>query len=307
MDGNMTRADRILTGFFLGIGVAEAANLAMVMFGLTFSECVKLFVAGVGLLLLATILFWVLLKGKRSKNLRGMAGWNVKEVFVSLPLREKIVYMVFTLLVLLQVWSIVRGENNYIAGDMTVESVNTMLSADTVAQINPMTGQAYALGIPTRLKLLCLPTLYAILCRLFSVNAVTMVWIIVPILMLLLVYLVYYILADILFGKEPLKKGVFLLFVAVLLLFGDYLYGMEGFGVLCAGYRGVSIRMAILVPYMVSLCLRRQWKMVPLCLLAEACITWTLYGLGACAVVFALMLVLTKGLVRKGEDDGRVG
>lgn len=108
--------------------------------------------------------------------------------------------------------------------------------------------------------------------------------------------------------------------VALLLWVGDYMYGMDGFGVQYAGFRGVSVRMAILLPYTFGLILRRKWKPVVLCILAEACIVWTLYGMGAClfvAVAMAVSGLLGKklsacenrfrknGKLQGGEEDSR--
>ena len=70
---------------------------------------------------------------------------------------------------------------------------------------------------------------------------------------------------------------------------GNYMYGMDGFGVLSCGYRGVTIRNDVLVPWLLSLCLRKRWGAAILCVLAEACIVWTFYGFGVCAAVTAGM------------------
>ena len=83
-----------------------------------------------------------------------------------------------------------------------------------------------------------------------------------------------------------------MLAVALLYSVGDYMFGMDGFGVLHSGFRGVTIRAAILLPYTFGLMLRKKYKLVVLCILAEACIVWTLYGMGACVAVAAGMLLV---------------
>ena len=62
---------------------------------------------------------------------------------------------------------------------------------------------------------------------------------------------------------------------------------MDGFGLLFSGWRGVTIRNLVLVPYAVSLSLRKMYLHALLCALAEACVLWTFYGLGVCVVVIA--------------------
>ncbi len=182
----------------------------------------------------------------------------------------------------------------YLRRDMTVEAVNSFLTADAIYQVNPMTGQPYEIGAPLRLKILCLPTLYGILCRIFGLSAMQVVWGVIPVITLLLSYLAYSLLARQLFSKSRLKRGCFLVFAALLFWAGDYAYGMDGFGLLHGGFWGVTIRGAVLVPYVIGLVLRRRWKLVVLCVFAEACIVWTLYGLGACVFVAAGLLGLEQ-------------
>ncbi len=79
---------------------------------------------------------------------------------------------------------------------------------------------------------------------------------------------------------------------ALLIWVGTYLYGMDGFGILYSGWRGVTIRNLILMPWTVSLCLRRKWLPVLCCVMAEACIAWTLYGMGVCLFVAAGLCIV---------------
>lgn len=78
---------------------------------------------------------------------------------------------------------------------------------------------------------------------------------------------------------------MFMLFASVVMWVGSYAFVMDGFGLLFAGWRGVTIRNCILVPYTLSLCLRGKQVHALLCVVAEACILWTLYGLGVCSLV----------------------
>lgn len=198
--------------------------------------------------------------------------------------------MVWLGMALIQLLLIADSGKVYLTGDMTAETVNTMLTTNTMYQINPMTGQQYVQGIPMRLKMLCLTTLYAILCNLFRCDATELVWHVIPVFTLLGCYLAFYNVAESLFGKDRKKRSVFMIVVALLLWVGDYAYGMDGFGLQYAGFRGVSIRMLILLPYTVSMVLRKKWQSVCLCVLAEACIVWTTYGLGMCLLVAAGLL-----------------
>jgi hypothetical protein len=88
---------------------------------------------------------------------------------------------------------------------------------------------------------------------------------------------------------------------------GDYLYGMDGFGLLHCGFRGVTIRSTVLVPYVFGLAMRRKWKAAVLGIVAEACIVWTLYGMGVCLLVvlgMAAVRIWQKGRIKGFYEAG---
>lgn len=274
---DMGITDSMLTGGIVVIGLAEAAHLGAVVLGRSFSDCVFVFLAG---LVVALAGVAVLLIIRFSKN-------KLHEIKKPYSKEETVFAAVWLGMVLIQLLLTADSGKVYLTGDMTVETVNTMLTTDTVYQINPMTGQSYVQGIPMRLKMLCLPTLYAILCDIFQYDALELVWHVIPVFTLLGCYLAFYNVAKVLFNGDRKKKSVFMIVVALLLWVGNYMYGMDGFGLRYAGFRGVSIRMLILIPYTISMVLRKKGKMVCLCVLAEACIVWTTYGLGMCLLVAA--------------------
>ncbi len=290
---DITLADSALTGGMVVIGLAEAAHLGAIALGRSFSDCERLFLAGLVVLFIVAVILIVagkLLK-KEDERLREQRASGRKQI----QTRDQILYFVFGAAALIQLLLIVTEQKVYFTGDMTAETVNSILDTNAIYQVNPLTGQAYTLGMPLRLKILCLPTLYAIYCDLFDMSAVQVVWTVVPALTLLGSYLSFFTVAKALFPEDVRKRGIFMLFVALLLWVGDYMYGVDGFAVQYAGFRGVSIRMAVLLPYTFGLILRRKWKLVPLCILTEACIVWTLYGMGICLLVTVGMLL--AGLV----------
>ena len=48
----------------------------------------------------------------------------------------------------------------------------------------------------------------------------------------------------------------------------------------------------VLLPYLLSCLMDRKYTGVILCILAEACIVWTLYGAGVCLLVTVAWLIL---------------
>ena len=304
MRQELTLADGILTGGMICIGLAEAAHMGAVVLGWSFSRCVLLFGMGIGVVTLfavgVLVISWLLdrKKGKNVRNIQlSMTKKNV-ELAASLPVG------IFALLTLWQLAMIWQGQAVYVDGDLTLETVASFLESDALYSINPMTGRPYVLGIPSRLKILCLPSLYGALCSIFALEPATLVIKMIPALVLLGSYLAYYTLAKYFFPENAWKRGVFLAVAALLMSAGDYLFGMDGFGLLHSGFRGVTIRGVILLPYLFGLLLRRKYKLVLLCILAEVCIVWTFYGLGACAAVTAGMLAVR---VFAGKEADHVG
>lgn len=279
-------ADKLIVGWLTVIGLAEAAHLAAVFLGWSFSKVVRFFVIeSMALaLVLGGIYLWDKLraaggKGKRKKK----GGIDTKKSGTSgiTPLRFGM-GLVFSLLVIWQIVTIVSGDAVYRTGDMTVETVESFLKTDKVYEVNPLTGRAYESGIPLRIKILGLPTLYGTLCSLFDLSGMDLVWKYIPVMVLLLSYMAFWLIGKALFdGERKLdKRLLFMVFTAAVFCVGDYLYGMDGFGLLHCGFQGVTIRNAVLVPYTFSLALRRKWRPAALVVLAESCIAWTLYGMG---------------------------
>lgn len=306
---DISLADDVLTGGIIMIGLAEAAHLAGCLLGRSFSDCVKVFGAGLAFLLAAAAVICFLEKKKHKKNAvwqrraerdrlrRSFIGENAGAV--------QYVYLLFGIVTVVQLILVVMTRNVYLDGDMTRETVSSFLASDAVYQVNPMTGQPYAGGMPLRLEVLCLPTLYGILCKSFGLSVDTVVLSTIPSFVLLGSYLAYSTVAKRLFPVNRTGRAVFLLAVALLYSFGDYMPAMDGFGVLHSGFRGTAIRSAVLLPYIFGLMLRKKYKLAVLCILAEACIVWTLYGMGACMAVAAGMLVVRIVLERCAAHRGR--
>lgn len=68
--------------------------------------------------------------------------------------------------------------------------------------------------------------------------------------------------------------------------------GVDGFDIFYGGFRGVTIRAAVLLPYLFSCLFERKYLGAVLCILAEACMVWTLYGAGVCLLVTVAWVAL---------------
>lgn len=284
--------DEILTGVILLIGLAEAAHLKEVALGRSVSASANLFLLlTVGTLLVSAGILLAVYLRNRGSGKQGTLRERIRGLMLSArPERRELPALIcLGVLAAVQIGIAAAGTSPYLDADMTLETVEGFLKTDRIYESNPMTGLPYQQGIPSRLKILCLPTFYAMLCRLSHTGAELLVRHAVPVAVLLMAYLGYGILAKSLFPENRRFREIFLMLTLLLFFAGDYLYGMEGFGLLHGGFQGVNIRGAVLIPYLLSLCLRRKWRLALGPVLAEACIVWTLYGLGMGALLLAVM------------------
>ena len=155
-----------------------------------------------------------------------------------------------------------------------------------------MTGSAFTQGMPARLKILGLPAFYALICRLTGCPAVYTVYRIMPLVTFLLAYVVYGLWARFLFPKDYKKQITFLLVIALLFQFGCYGTVSDGARLFAAGWRGETIRALILLPYALLCLMKKRKKGVLLCILAEACMVWTLYGAGLVLLMTVIVEVI---------------
>jgi len=294
-------ADQLLHGSCVLLGVAEAAHLAAVFLSLSVSVMafvlVGLLAAGcAGAILIHRI---SLRRQKRSRQAKDRV---ILDVPGKLPKGVEKGCVVLLLLSVLFQMNVIAG-GSYRGGDMTFETVQTFLTENALYTHNPLTGQAYELGVPFRLKILGLPGLYASLCSLTGVDVMQMIGIVIPVLVLLGSYVAYYRLGKTLWKENRMAVTVMLLVVSALIWCGGYLVSMDGFQLLFCGYRGTAIRNGILVPFVLSMCLERRYRSALLGILAEACIVWTLYGLGSCVVIAFVMCVLQWMGNRREEKE----
>ena len=284
--------DALLTGWIAVTGVAEAVHLAAVAGGLSLNRSAFLFGLLTLLLTLGSLAIWLFLHFRKGRDMEKKS-----------PDKPFWLLTVPLVLFLGQAVYVLFAGNVYLSGDMTLETVVSFLHSDGIYQVNPMTGAAYQSGIPLRLKILCLPTLYSMLCTMFSLEPQVVVWQAVPCVTCICCCSAFFCVGKSLFPKSDRHQCCFLTVAAVLLWVGSYSFGMDGFGVLFSGWRGVTVRNAVLIPYLISLCLRRKWRLAVCCIAAEACLVWTFYGAGVC--LFVTLGMAFCQFVKNRSERGR--
>jgi hypothetical protein len=293
--GEYTHTDYLLTGVLISVGLTEAAHLFGVFGHRSVHEAMIVFYIEFAVAVLLSILLIVTeyLSAKKTKT-----GRPDIYRYTDSTSDKKDIYSAFLMVVIFLICFIVTqvNDNIYLEGDMTVETVNTFIGTDSFYTVNPLTGSAYTLGVPSRLKLLCLPSLFTFISETFHFSPVQVVWRIAPAFVMICCIAAYYNLSVALFKNDSVKKNIFMILVGVVLLIGNYMYGMDGFMALNSGFRGVALRNLVLIPYTISLVLRKKRLAVILCIIAEACVVWTLYGAGA-SLFIAVVLAAVERMV----------
>lgn len=272
--------DGLIAGELAVIGAAEISHLASVFLGHPFSDCAVIMPVLIAAMLIAAIGYRIARRHSGSVTERAEVIAEKETDWM-----KRFACIVAAALFAVQLLTVLSGNAVYRRGDMTVETVTSFLETDAVYSVNPLTGKAYTGGLPTRIEILCLPTLYGSICLMTGFSPRFVVWRLIPALTLCSSYLAFGLLARTLFPRDGRKRAYFIAGYALILCVGSYMYGMDGFGALFCGFRGVTIRNLVLVPWLFSLLLRKEWLAAALCIAAEACIVWTLYGLGVCAAV----------------------
>ena len=270
-----TGYELFLYGFICMLGICEAGHLTGVIldFSLQFSGKIAL-----GCMAIAEIIAIPLICTSRKKNKEN------KELYKFSP-----VMLLFGAMFVFQMVYLWTSPVLQTSGDITLETVNSFLTTNGIYSVSPLTGKIYS-GAPFRYEILCLPTVYAWISSWFDLAPEMVVVRIVPIIVLCAAYMAYYLLADTLFEGYEDKKSrqwLFMLFVSIIFMLCESAVFSEGYGVLHCGHLGTTMRNSILIPLVLHGALERKWVLAILCVLAEACIVWTFWGVGLCVLVLA--------------------
>lgn len=277
--------DKIIWRSFLAVGTAEIIYLGTLFLKMSFSVCAYLICAVLGLIILYGTAKYILSKKR-------MEVWEY--------VRKYPCYTVlFLVMVILQiVWNYGLCMP-YIKGDITGEIMQSFLATDKIYSVNPMTGEEFLAGMPSRLRILGLPALYASISKVTGLSVPFVCYRLIPAIVLLLGYMAYERLADFFFGEDKKAKLTFLIFVALIWQFGSYGFFNDSTRLFLQGWRGESIRAVVLLPYALNCLLRKKYTGLILAAFVELCVVWTLYGLGFTILMAAVFLIAGKVVAKK--------
>lgn len=281
-----TIPEKIIEGSLVTVGLAEAAHLVTLFLKLPFHICTGIMAVLFLGAVFCAVVFSVVKKKKDAGRRSQSEGSRFLKLMRVYPYRFLGIFLLIILQIIWNYWMHVP----YLKGDITGEMVQTILASDSIYTLNPMTGSDFTAGMPMRLKILVLPTLYATICKWTGMPVQLLVYSMVPGIVLVLSYLVYSRWAVYLFPADGKKQTMFMLFVVLIYQFGCYSAGMDSFLVFFRGWQGAAFRAGIILPYALLCCLQEKWRSVLLCLLAEVCVVWTLYGFGYTVVIVLVVL-----------------
>ena len=197
--------------------------------------------------------------------------------------------------------TVVKAERVNSVGDETLETIVTFLKGSPMYSIDPLTGSAYAEGLPSRYKILCLSGFYSVLCEAFGTPPVTLIHSVMPGFWFVSGLFAMIALSGALFkgSKDALLKRSVLVSAAILFIFAaDLSYYAQGFAVLSAMWTGAAIRIWVLIPFLLYCLFDRRYVLALLPVVCEAFVCRTQYGIGFAACIYAgyilFMLILKR-------------
>ncbi len=127
------------------------------------------------------------------------------------------------------------------------------MDADSMYLKLPYTGGVTALDI--RHGVAPFPMWIAFLADATGIQAVTMAQVVLPVALICMSYGIFYIIGNKLFPEKNGQLPLFLIFVEVLMLFGDYsVAGMESY-MITVTHQGKAVLNGIVVPFLMCLCM----------------------------------------------------
>lgn len=293
------------TGAILLIIVTGMVNILTIYLNLSVGTAVKIF--AIALIALTTLCYFFMVINifiSRLRNIDTSSRKNSPKSLSDTPVL--ILGIVSVLLAAAELVYIAVGKNISISGDPTLETVVSFLSTDHPYSVDPLTGLAFTNGYPSRMTLQCLPMLYAILARAFSVSPSILLWHIIPVLWAVCAYCCFYRLSKILFTEKS-RQLVFFIICTFLLLCNDLGSGTAGFGILCKGYAAGTVLSVLLIIWTVIVSLKGDYPAAILTIAAEPLTTSLQFGIGACLVTVVCIFIISRLPFMKDKKGGKNG
>ena len=277
----------LVTGLWVILGCAEAAHLLTLMTDQslqTYNLLCGIFVL-TGVLVYAGILTWWKRKAPKleSKKAKRKVTWQG------------------VLFVVLAVLTLVHFLRGYVPDleDAVYEITIGNVESGRIMEVHPFLGQTGGSGMPLRMKILGLSSLYSSLITISQQSTYMIICKVVPIVVWSCTMLVYWAFGEKLFPEDRGKRRLFLSLIAFFFLITSKSTGLAGYRLFFAGFSGETIRGVLLIPYALYVSWQRKWILAVLAIVAEACLVWTTWGIGYCTVIVVCMLIVHLWMDRR--------
>lgn len=257
------------TGFYI-------ITVPLVLAEVSFSKVVLLFTGYMSMLVLAAIVLFVFRKkGERISPVTEIVPQNGKKK--SYILWAFFGVVLFAQLLASVVLAYADGDDAFYVATATITE-----SSDTMYRILPYTGGTT--GLSARYSLAPFPIWIAYLARVTGIRPVMVSHVFMPLFSITMTYGVFYLLGSRLFKKQKERIPLFLIFVEMLVLFGDYsMYTPERF-LIARSRQGKATLSAIIIPFLFYLLLLLVERME-----AKRRMTVAYWGLLGCGLICACL------------------
>lgn len=175
-------------------------------------------------------------------------GWKLLGAGGRMPLSELVLWLAFFAILLFQLVQAVRlvyadGDDAYYVAVTTITQ-----NSDEMYRKLPYTGGST--GLDLRHALAPFPIWIAYLAEVSGMRPVTVAKVVLPCVLLLMTYAIFYLLGVRLFPEKGVRIPVFLIFTELLVLFGDYsIYTVENF-MIARSRQGKAALGSIVIPFL---------------------------------------------------------
>lgn len=250
------------------------------------------------------LLLWLIsirLNLKYGRIRRGKLWESIKKI-KQIPLGVWVVVV----LVLIQVASFVYGMSYSGATGDDAAYIAISLDAverDKIGTINYYTG--LPTGVPLKILLTSWNYYISFLSKISGVHVAIIAHTFLPVILVPMAYIVYYLLAKELFENDKRKITVFLIAVNLLIIFGAYSWYTVTFRLDVCVWQGKAVMAAIMLPFLLYYVLKttvyQKWDFVCLLLIMIATCAMSLMGVGLSILMIIGVIVVRfhKGDIKK--------
>lgn len=239
--------------------------------------------------------------------------WNYKKIIQTFQLtfeqlkkmkgKEWLVWSVAIFLILFQTWLLAGNMHTDTDDARFVAEAMEAYEKDTMLQYHPLTGEflGHPIGEMNKDISAPFPFFYTLLGKLFQLSPTIVAHVVLPILLIPLAYLVYYLIGRYLLKGNRLYTGLFLNLLSLVHLFAFESIYATGYTLLTIIWQGRSVLAMIILPfvwyllmYLTSDCEdkdARRYYLLLCCAVIAACLTSSMSAILAPILTAAYMVV----------------